>query len=488
MFCGHCGHKKTGSDHLFCTACGKPYDTKENHPLENPSIQDERPPPHKLPPGIKIKAVDGGNYDTDILSVAAGKTKNIVDRYQIHSCPDRYTYRKTKYITFRERGTGQMDALYEIKKILIIPTDARDNLNILDQHGLSVNEVERLTGYMKENPFPENDRYYILFRSKSLPHKPRPSEVNAKTLYYSLDAICDSEQTESGKLPEDQTSSALSDSDNFSLEIEPIKFQPAIKQDSYKSKYLCVYWIEDSKLPWRAKSLDHKFLLGDYKLEKDAARAVANFHKIGVISLEVTSKWKEKREEFRKSLIGKIYGSESAEIREMEREMPETKAKYTDDKPVIQEYFEAALGEATFYVSQFVKFHESGVGIKSWNWAAFLVVPWYLYRKLYGLFVIIFCVSYFDFKIATSNVPDPTKLVSHGLALFIYILCAVKANQAYYKKVINSIEKGKRLYPNNKEKLISYLRVAPMVNEWVFYFFYGLGALSLLISFMRYST
>ena len=168
--------------------------------------------------------------------------------------------------------------------------------------------------------------------------------------------------------------------------------------------------------------------------------------------------------------------------------MPETKAKYTDGKPVIQEYFEAALGEATFYVSQFVKFHESGVGIKSWNWAAFLVVPWYLYRKLYGLFVIIFCVSYFDFKIATSNVPDPTKLVSHGLTLFIHILCAVKANQAYYKKVINSIEKGKRLYPNNKEKLISYLRVAPMVNEWVFYFFYGLGVLSLLISFMRYSS
>ena len=114
--------------------------------------------------------------------------------------------------------------------------------------------------------------------------------MNAKTLYYSLGAICDSEQTDSEKLLEDQTSSALSDSDNSSPEIEPIKFQPTIKQDSYRSMYLCVYWIEDSKLPWRAKSLDHKLLLGDYKLEKDAARAVANFHKIGVISLEVTSK------------------------------------------------------------------------------------------------------------------------------------------------------------------------------------------------------
>jgi len=142
-----------------------------------------------LHPEIKIKAVDEESYDADILSVAAGRTKDIIDRYQIHSCPDRYVYRKAKYITFRERGTGEMDALYEIKWRLIIPTNARDNLNILDQHGLSVNEVERLTGYMKENPFPENDRYYILFRVKSLIHKPRPSEVNAKTLYYSLGEI-----------------------------------------------------------------------------------------------------------------------------------------------------------------------------------------------------------------------------------------------------------------------------------------------------------
>ena len=142
-----------------------------------------------LNPKIKIETVEDRNYDVDILSVAAGKTKGLVDRHHIHSCPDHYAYKRTKYITFRAGGTGEMDALYEINKILIIPSDARDNLGMLENNGLIVDEVQRLIGYMKVNPFPENDRYYILSRAKELTHRPRPREVNPKTLYYSLGEI-----------------------------------------------------------------------------------------------------------------------------------------------------------------------------------------------------------------------------------------------------------------------------------------------------------
>jgi len=142
-----------------------------------------------LHPKIKIETIENENYDVDILSVAAGKTKGLIDQYHIHSCPDHYAYKRTKYITFRAAGTGEMDALYEIIKILNIPIDARDNLDILENHGLNIDEVKRLLKYIKENPFPQNDRYYILSQDRELPHKPRPKEVNAKTLYYTLGEI-----------------------------------------------------------------------------------------------------------------------------------------------------------------------------------------------------------------------------------------------------------------------------------------------------------
>ena len=34
MFCGHCGQKKLLSEYRFCKNCGKPFDSKENHPVD----------------------------------------------------------------------------------------------------------------------------------------------------------------------------------------------------------------------------------------------------------------------------------------------------------------------------------------------------------------------------------------------------------------------------------------------------------------------
>jgi hypothetical protein len=140
-------------------------------------------------PKTTIEFYDNNNYELDILSVAAGKTKDLIDQYQIHSCPYYYNYERTRYITFRAGGTGEMDALYEIIKILIIPSNERNGLEVLESQGLDNNEVQRLINYMKKNPFQKNDRYYILNRVKDLPDRPRPFEVNAKTIYYSLDQL-----------------------------------------------------------------------------------------------------------------------------------------------------------------------------------------------------------------------------------------------------------------------------------------------------------
>ena len=120
-----------------------------------------------LLPKYKKEDLDSIDFDADILSVAAGRTKFLVDQYHIHSCPNYYSYKRTKYITFRAGGTGKMDALYEIDKILIIPTDARGNLNTLSNQGLNEDEVQRLISYVRKNPFPKNDRYYIFHALKS---------------------------------------------------------------------------------------------------------------------------------------------------------------------------------------------------------------------------------------------------------------------------------------------------------------------------------
>ena len=98
---------------------------------------------------------------------------------------------------------------------------------------------------------------------------------------------------------------------NVFEELDAIQTGPPIEHDIPESKYLCVYWTYDKKFPWKALTLDNKFMLGHYGLEEDAASAIAEYHKIDRGSLKVASKWEGKREEFRLSLIGGIYGPES---------------------------------------------------------------------------------------------------------------------------------------------------------------------------------
>ena len=47
----------------------------------------------------------------------------------------------------------------------------------------------RLTSYIEKNPFPDNYRYYVLSWAIDLPDKPKPIELNAKTIYYTLDQL-----------------------------------------------------------------------------------------------------------------------------------------------------------------------------------------------------------------------------------------------------------------------------------------------------------
>ena len=117
----------------------------------------------------------------DNVSVAAGKTIKLIEKYKIHSCPDYYNYKKTKNFHFRAKEVENNKA-YPISKIIKIPTNARGDLADLANHGLTEDEVQRLKSYMNKNPFPENDRFYILEPPINVTNAPGFSGI--KTIYF----------------------------------------------------------------------------------------------------------------------------------------------------------------------------------------------------------------------------------------------------------------------------------------------------------------
>ena len=137
-----------------------------------------------LHPDIKWgqKKYDNSNCEYENVSVAAGKTIKLIEQYKIHSCPDTYKYKKTKNIHFRAKESRNEEA-FPIRKILKIPMNARGDLGDLENHGLTKGEVQRLISYMSKNPFPGNNRYYILEASIYVSNPPIPGGP-PKTLYF----------------------------------------------------------------------------------------------------------------------------------------------------------------------------------------------------------------------------------------------------------------------------------------------------------------
>ena len=136
-----------------------------------------------LNPGIQWgkKTYDNSNCEYDNVSVAAGKTIKLIEKYKIHSCPDYYNYKKTKNFHFRAKEADNNKA-YPISKIIKIPMNARGDLADLENHGLTEDEVQRIKSYMNKNPFPENDRFYILEPPIDVANAPGFSGI--KTIYF----------------------------------------------------------------------------------------------------------------------------------------------------------------------------------------------------------------------------------------------------------------------------------------------------------------
>jgi len=136
-----------------------------------------------------LEPIESKEKEAEVLSVSAAETIHLIENYLVHSCPSRYNYTKTDYITFRLPPHGEMNTLYEIQRELSVPSNVKNNLEYFNSQGLTLEEMERLRNYIDGNPFTKNDRFYLLSRWKTLPKKLKPIEYTNDVQYYSIDQL-----------------------------------------------------------------------------------------------------------------------------------------------------------------------------------------------------------------------------------------------------------------------------------------------------------
>lgn len=131
-------------------------------------------------------------YEKEVLSVSAGKTFDIIKKYNIHACPSSYSYKTPIFITFRNKGGGNMDTLYKIDDILLLNPNNVSYKTIIENSKLKYSK--RLLDYIEERKNKwkfeksEDYRFYILSETEqiSLKHSPKPPTNNSGARYYSL--------------------------------------------------------------------------------------------------------------------------------------------------------------------------------------------------------------------------------------------------------------------------------------------------------------
>lgn len=130
----------------------------------------------------------------DVLSIPAGRTFTLVEKFKIHACPDTidYNYRPARYMTFRKPG-GEMDALYPFEQVLTVdPYDAPAVENLEDDVGKRIvayiEERHRTVGFRHRG---EKYRFYNLLEENEvdLPHRPQMVPNGRGYCYFTLEEM-----------------------------------------------------------------------------------------------------------------------------------------------------------------------------------------------------------------------------------------------------------------------------------------------------------
>ena len=136
-------------------------------------------------------------YEKEVLSIPAGKSLAMVQKYNIYVCPDtkNYNYKRPLFVTFRQANGGVMDKLYKIEDIIILNPTNQNEVQALKDSTYSDSVKTRITNYLTaanyNTPIDYDERFYILSETESidLSLSPRPQRNNAKFTYYTLKEI-----------------------------------------------------------------------------------------------------------------------------------------------------------------------------------------------------------------------------------------------------------------------------------------------------------
>lgn len=142
--------------------------------------------------GADLKMTQTVNEDAVVLSVPAGGTIHLIDKYLVHAHPISrgYNYSSTNHITFRRKNGGVMDKVYQIDKTLELEMDLWKSE--IGEIGICNKIEERLTNYIvdryRDFEFDKAPRYkfYILSLYCELPNEPHPPANNAGGWLYNL--------------------------------------------------------------------------------------------------------------------------------------------------------------------------------------------------------------------------------------------------------------------------------------------------------------
>lgn len=136
-------------------------------------------------------------FEKEVLSVPAGDTFEIIEKYNIHACPNTqsYNYKSSLFITFRKKKGGEMKKIYGIGDVIILNPNDISQLESIKE--LDLKYIDRLLNYIEERKQglgfrkAEEYRFYILSESNriTLTHCPKPPSNNPGGWYYKLSEV-----------------------------------------------------------------------------------------------------------------------------------------------------------------------------------------------------------------------------------------------------------------------------------------------------------
>lgn len=135
-------------------------------------------------------------YEKEVLSIPAGRSFNLVERFKIYACPDTnsYNYKKAIFLGFRNKGGGVMDKLYKLDDIIVFNPTVASEIETFKNSIYPGDVKQRILDYIEssfKNQLNYNMRFYVLSESDNieLKNKPKPLRNNVKFTYFTLSEV-----------------------------------------------------------------------------------------------------------------------------------------------------------------------------------------------------------------------------------------------------------------------------------------------------------